>query len=386
MGIDFNDSILMMSSRFLIAIFLVSGAYVVYQDVTTRKIPNALLMRSLFAAAAVFAVIIGAAIIYNDPHPIRYARLIAMNFGIALVAGYGFYHFDLWSPGDGKYFPLVALLVPLQCYSKQYVPWFPSIIILVNAYLIAFLVLFAQALYVIAKNVHKSARAGFFSPSNLPKLAGAALAKMKDYRAVLRAVSFVFYIVSTLLIIQVVYALTRDFIPFSSKEITFLSVVLVYIVGMNIQKVLRLHVLYLIAAYALLAGTILFHYYVLQENLLLNIVKALGLSFFTMGFLPVARIMVIVYGNATEIILAEDLKPGMALSADSVRWLAAEKKLEIPCGVPLEPVQCQSIRDNVPNMQRMEKATHITFGPYIFLGALFVVVFGRSVMHYLVRS
>lgn len=386
MGIDFNDPVLRVSFWVLTGIFLVSGISVVYWDITARKIPNALLMKTLMATGLVFALMAGLAMLNHDTHPIRYLMLCALNFGAALAVGYALYYFDLWSPGDGKYFPVLAVLVPLQCYTLQYVPWFPAVIILVNAYLLAFLVLFFQALRVVADHILDLARQGVFTRAYIAGLLKELPGRLRNMRAVFTTLSFIFYILSTFLMIQVCFSLLRKVIPFTSREMALLAVILVYLVGMNLNKVLSRNVVYLVLAHVLLLAALTFHYLVLKENMVLNVLKAFGLSFFTMGFLPIARIMVIVYSRATETVFVEDLRPGMALSADTAAWLKTEKELDIPSGTPLGIQDCQKIRDCVPNRQRVEKCTHITFGPYLFLGALFVMVFGRSVMHYLIKS
>lgn len=64
-----------------------------------------------------------------------------INLILAFLVSFLFYYFDIWSAGDGKLFGVFAILVPLSIYSVGHVKFFPALTLLINIFLIAFLVM-----------------------------------------------------------------------------------------------------------------------------------------------------------------------------------------------------------------------------------------------------
>ncbi|MDP7080325.1 MAG: hypothetical protein QF415_10570 [Candidatus Undinarchaeales archaeon] len=72
-----------------------------------------------------------------------------LNTGIALAAGFGLWHLNLWSAGDAKLFLAFAALVPLNDLTMQFnqVYWFPSFMVLVNTFVPMFALMLFRLLF-----------------------------------------------------------------------------------------------------------------------------------------------------------------------------------------------------------------------------------------------
>lgn len=60
---------------------------------------------------------------------------VFLNCTIALIVGYAFWCFNLWSAGDAKLFLLFSLLLPLKYYQDAAFPYFPSLSLLINTFI-----------------------------------------------------------------------------------------------------------------------------------------------------------------------------------------------------------------------------------------------------------
>ncbi len=103
---------------------LAFGAAAAQQDVREGKIGN----RLVFSGIA-FAALANVAVAFYD---YAFFQSFAVNSILALLAGYALWELKVWTAGDAKLFAMFAALVPLQYYSKEYFPLFPSFILLVN--------------------------------------------------------------------------------------------------------------------------------------------------------------------------------------------------------------------------------------------------------------
>jgi prepilin signal peptidase PulO-like enzyme (type II secretory pathway) len=72
-----------------------------------------------------------------------------VNTGIALAAGFGLWHLNLWSAGDAKLFVALAALVPLNELTMQFnnIYGFPSFMVLVNTFVPMFALMLFRLLF-----------------------------------------------------------------------------------------------------------------------------------------------------------------------------------------------------------------------------------------------
>jgi len=67
-----------------------------------------------------------------------YLLILIVNFLISVVASFLMWRFRAWSAGDAKLFFAFSLLLPLKYYSKTYLPFWPSFVLLVNIFIPVF--------------------------------------------------------------------------------------------------------------------------------------------------------------------------------------------------------------------------------------------------------
>jgi len=93
------------------------------------------------------------------------------NFIFVVLIGFGFWYFKLWTTGDGKLFIAFAALLPLSVYNIGYQKFIPSVVLLINIYIPAliimlFLMLFKSNLKMVG-NVVLDFFKEFFQPKQL---------------------------------------------------------------------------------------------------------------------------------------------------------------------------------------------------------------------------
>lgn len=129
---------------FLPIIFFI-GAVTSYQDFYYGKIKN----KWIFFGLGWVTVIFGASFVWGLAVPFlsdifgrqfiiilpNYMLSALVNSAISLVVGYLLWYFDAWSAGDAKLFFIFSLLLPLKYYQKSALPYFPSIVLLVNIFI-----------------------------------------------------------------------------------------------------------------------------------------------------------------------------------------------------------------------------------------------------------
>jgi len=82
---------------------------------------------------------------------LKYLAELLLNGSIAFIIGYLLWRFNLWAAGDAKLFLIYSLLIPLEFYSKNYISYFPSAMLLIDTFIfICFFFLF-KMLWKIAK-------------------------------------------------------------------------------------------------------------------------------------------------------------------------------------------------------------------------------------------
>ena len=122
---------------FLPAILFI-GAITSYEDFTISKIRNKWVILGLlypvFCYSFLYLLVFVKLIDYGG---VNHAYIISklINTAIGIVVAYGIWKFGAWSAGDAKLFIAYTVLIPLDFYSKGYIKFFPSLILLFNIYI-----------------------------------------------------------------------------------------------------------------------------------------------------------------------------------------------------------------------------------------------------------
>ncbi|HOO57019.1 MAG TPA: hypothetical protein PLN69_09365 [bacterium] len=382
MEIDFNNSVIKLFSGVSLVLFLFLSFRVVKEDIAAQKIPNALVLKYLKAGLVLIAGLLLYGLIQHEKFAVNYVKIVMINTSFALVSGYALWYFDLFSPGDSKYFTLAALFIPLESYTYQFVPFFPSLIILINAYVIAFLMMFTYTLYLIAKKYAKAASQGEISRESVRAVQKKVAEKMSDPIYLINIVGTLLYIMSLILIIRAASNAIQNIFNFPPGNFTVLTVLILYFVVSRLQSLMRNNRIVAVAAYFIFAGVIFFQYFILGQNIILMIKQTVAASFFMIIFIPIARKIIDIYYETRENNTVESIRMGVVLNEETVEIFKTDWGVEVPALVPLTDDQSQSIKEKIPNNEKIRSVEHITFGPFIFIGAVFTLLFRYTIIHY----
>lgn len=128
------------------------GAWVSWRDIQEQRIPNAAIRLGVYAGLVWTAVLIGVHTFGAGQGFLRYgaypdALAAGLNVALGWLVGYGLWHFDLWSAGDGKLFGVLCMLVSPGICQRTYVPYFPGFSLLLNTFLCVFLIILLEFLW-----------------------------------------------------------------------------------------------------------------------------------------------------------------------------------------------------------------------------------------------
>jgi len=137
---------IILKSLFLIPIFIL-GIVTSYSDIKYGKIKNShLLWGGLYVLCLYIFLIIYSLFFLHQTDNLKYVAELLLNGVIAFIISYLLWRFNLWAAGDAKLFILYSLLIPPEFYSKNYIPYFPSAIFLIDTFLIIGLFFFLKML------------------------------------------------------------------------------------------------------------------------------------------------------------------------------------------------------------------------------------------------
>ncbi|MCK5025249.1 MAG: hypothetical protein KAS15_01560 [Nanoarchaeota archaeon] len=118
------------------------GLITSYQDIKYGKIRNKWVVLGIsYALAANFFLIMHA--YFSPTFGIKSHYLIELttNFLFSIIVGFGLWRLGTWTAGDGKLFIAFTALIPLTTYSIGYEEWIPSIVLLLNIFIPALVIL-----------------------------------------------------------------------------------------------------------------------------------------------------------------------------------------------------------------------------------------------------
>jgi len=146
------------------------GIVTSYQDFKFGKIKNKWIILSLVYALIVYFIGILFYYFYGELN-IEYIIELSTNILFAIFVGFGLWISGIWTAGDGKLFIAYAALIPLSIYSLGYYKYTPSLTLLINIFVLAFIILLIPIfLKIKLKDIQKISidfLKEFFKPSKL---------------------------------------------------------------------------------------------------------------------------------------------------------------------------------------------------------------------------
>ncbi len=124
---------------------LILGIITSYTDIRYGKIKNKTILFSIIYTLSIYFFLL---FILKELTTTNYLIQTTINIISALVIGYLMWDVGLWTAGDGKLFFVFAALIPLFQYNEaSYIPFFPSMNILINTFIPLFLFFFVQLMF-----------------------------------------------------------------------------------------------------------------------------------------------------------------------------------------------------------------------------------------------
>ncbi|PLW80692.1 hypothetical protein C0585_01230 [Candidatus Woesearchaeota archaeon] len=151
---------------YFLPMILFLGIITSYEDIKFGKIRNKWIILAL-----IYSFLINSILIFhnyfNNSFKVDYIMELSINLLFAIIIGFGFYYYDIWSAGDGKLFITFTSLIPLAMYSLGYQKHYPGISLLFNIFTISLTyILFNLALKFDKKNL-KNLKEAFISSFTL---------------------------------------------------------------------------------------------------------------------------------------------------------------------------------------------------------------------------
>lgn len=130
---------------FLPAIILL-GIVTSYQDFKFGKIKNKWIILALTYAFIVYVIGILFYYFYGELN-IEYMMELSTNILFAILIGFGFWIAGIWTAGDGKLFIAYSALIPLSVYSLGFQKYIPCTSLLINIFVLAFIIIFFNLIF-----------------------------------------------------------------------------------------------------------------------------------------------------------------------------------------------------------------------------------------------
>ncbi|OGI15188.1 hypothetical protein A3K63_03610 [Candidatus Micrarchaeota archaeon RBG_16_49_10] len=108
---------------------MIFGFWTSYTDIKYGRIKNITIILMMFFGI-VLNIFVSKSLVGN---PVGFI----LNATLSLVVSFGFYMLDLWSAGDAKLFLGFSVLVPFTIYKNLAISTWPSLIIMINTFIIA---------------------------------------------------------------------------------------------------------------------------------------------------------------------------------------------------------------------------------------------------------
>jgi len=124
-----------------ISLISILSFFIVKDDLQHKKIKNKFILAGFSVGCGLFLV----GFLFGFIQ-LTYLRAVLINSFLALTVAYLFWLATFWPAGDAKLFALFSFLLPLHFYWKNYLPFFPSIVLLVNIFVCAYVFLLVRSL------------------------------------------------------------------------------------------------------------------------------------------------------------------------------------------------------------------------------------------------
>jgi len=367
---------------------LVIGGITSYSDIKYGKIKNIhLFWGFLYTLFLYFFLILYSYFVIHQFGNLKYLAELLLNGLIAFIFGYLLWRFNLWAAGDAKLFVIYSLLVPLEFYSKNYIPYFSSATLLIDTFIfICFFFLFKMLWKIIKLSLSKLQKIPMRSKRNTTLLSFLPRINYKNLyknlkNAILKTGKFFLIITCSLITLQYLRIKT---------DIIFLKLlfnpILVYLFFFTLQMFfLRTFFTNKIFSTVIILSGSLCSLALILSNKAIVLISTIKTSLFLMLFVGLGMQLVYLYIENHEIkkIKIQNLHTGSFLALKSLTEIKNQIKeqdqadnLSLIGSDGLNEVQIQAIQGLFKN--DLEKELYIyetfSFAPFMFLSFIFSLI------------
>lgn len=370
------------NSLFLIPLIVI-GIFTSISDIKDGKIKNSHLIVGYCYVIFLYSFLFTySTFIIHQPKNIHYIIELITNGTIAFIVGYTLWYFNLWAAGDAKLFPLYALLIPIEYYSKTNIQYFPSLVILTDTLLVICLTLLLKMFV----RAIQSSLAYFHKPLSFSNIFS------KENSKIIRNTTHTYiklFVITTFFLIdmQLIFSKVSLFPDVSLLGIP-ISYLLIFPIQIYISNILvkRKFLAIIISLTGFIYGT-----YLITTNQSLELIRIIQMSIVLFLLMGVAMKLTHRYIDRQEItrIKLKNLKPGSFLSIQTLDELSGklingdkDKSTLLSCSDGLTVNQVISIKHIFNDDQEKDIFIYRTFpfAPFMFVVFLITITGGGSLL------
>ena len=378
---------IILKSLFLIPLLLI-GIITSYSDIKYGKIRNIHLISGLLYVFFLYLFLLFYSyFVIHQPSNLKYLVDLIINGSISFFIVYLLWYFNLWAAGDAKLFFIYSLLIPLEYYSKNYAPFFPSSTLLVDTFLFICLSFFLKIFINIFVSFLKYLRKPFSPVLLLKKI------NHKSFKNIFLETGELFLVcICFLIIMEIVMkgvSLIFKTLPLNSFFIKLFFFILQIVLFRKFFKNKRLIIFIVIGG--LLCGLAL-----IILNQIPSLIMIIKSSLFLVLFIGIGVPLIYSYIDNQEIkrIKIEELRPGDFLSTQSLFIITDKHKgqakangLALSCSDGLIESQVKIIQELYKEdfKKEMYVCRTFPFAPFMFSAFIFNIILKSSFLFFLLR-
>ena len=378
---------IVLKSLFLIPLILI-GVITSYSDIKYGKIKNIhLFLGFLYILSLYFFLFLYSYFVIHQPGNSKYLIDLAVNGSIAFFVGYLLWHFNLWAAGDAKLFFIYSLLIPLEYYSKNFVDYFPSSVLLTDTFLFICFVFFLKIFFKIAASCLSYLRKSFSLAPFFLRI------NYKVFKTTILETGKLFLISGCFLVIMQLIMMKINIVSQKLSFNSFLIYLLFFILQIVLFKNLFKNKIFI--AFIVFGGLLCVLVLIISNQiaLLITIIKS---SIFLLLFFGTGMQFVFLYIEKQEInrVKVRQLHPGGFLASQSLAEITNKFKKHAQIdrlgschSDGLTESQVKIVQELFKDDLKKELYVYRTFpfAPFMFSAFIFIILVKGSFLFFLLR-
>lgn len=320
-----------------------------FTDIKSKKIYNKILVIFVCLSSIIYIIF------YNE---IEYNFLLQfVNVLVSILISFLFYYYNIWAAGDAKLFIILSFIIPRSIYEANILNLFPSVILLVIIFIVAYLYVIIETIILYIKKI--------------PKV---EIKFEKNYSLYTKVYEYITIYFPIALVNNSIYRLIPEIAQYNKVLILIINMLLgIQISNMKSNKNFLLII-------SLILDTI--YYCIFGFEITINNLLILLVIIITMEIKNASNKY-----NFTEI-NTNDIKEGMILSIQSSMLFLNSRVKGLP-KISTETTSSRLTNNEVESIKRWQKTKkgkdklivvkYLPFAPFILVGTL-VFIFFKVIM------